>query len=164
MGTLDPSSSDSTQRGSWWSAAEHDIFVHAYEEHGKDWKKIAELVGTRTISQVRSHAQKYFMKLQRRSAREQAKLENSKLTSKVETDVPKLMSPTQVRSRERLEYENYLLRSYIQAISNVNLAFFREFKMMFGNEPLGAAVEQSLMLAWSASASAYPFSPSFASQ
>ena len=31
--------------------------------HGKDWKKVEEVVGTRTGSQVRSHAQKFFNKI-----------------------------------------------------------------------------------------------------
>ena len=29
---------------------------------GKDWKKIEDLVGTRNGSQIRSHAQKFFLK------------------------------------------------------------------------------------------------------
>ena len=32
-------------------------------KHGKDWKKIDELIPTRNSTQIRSHAQKYFQKL-----------------------------------------------------------------------------------------------------
>lgn len=32
-------------------------------EFGKDWKEVEKIVKTRTGSQVRSHAQKYFIKL-----------------------------------------------------------------------------------------------------
>ena len=32
-------------------------------QHGKDWKTVEKLVKTRTGPQVRSHAQKYFLKL-----------------------------------------------------------------------------------------------------
>jgi SHAQKYF class myb-like DNA-binding protein len=37
--------------------------IKAIAVYGKDWKKVEERVGTRTGSQVRSHAQKFFNKL-----------------------------------------------------------------------------------------------------
>ena len=56
-----------------WSTAEHDLFLQGLQKYGKDWKAIAnEVVGnrcvfpqipTRTVVQVRTHAQKYFQKL-----------------------------------------------------------------------------------------------------
>jgi len=49
-----------------WSAQEHTRFVEGLEKHGRrKWIRIAEHVGTRTVIQVRSHAQKYFKKLRR---------------------------------------------------------------------------------------------------
>merc|ERR1712178_268105 len=45
-----------------WSAEDHDKFVKAYNEYGRNWKLISSLVGTRTGIQVRTHAQKYFKK------------------------------------------------------------------------------------------------------
>ena len=32
---------------------------------GKNWKKIEGLIGTRTGSQIRSHAQKFFLKVEK---------------------------------------------------------------------------------------------------
>ena len=45
-----------------WSAAEHNLFLDGLARFGKRWDRVAELVGSRTMAQVRSHAQKYFKK------------------------------------------------------------------------------------------------------
>jgi len=46
-----------------WTREEHLAFVRGLELHGKGWKKIAALIKTRTVVQIRTHAQKYFLKL-----------------------------------------------------------------------------------------------------
>ena len=40
-------------------------FLHGLELFGKKWTKVADAVGSRTTVQVRSHAQKYFQKLEK---------------------------------------------------------------------------------------------------
>ena len=50
-----------------WTHAEHEMFVKGLEAHSKQWKLIAELIKTRTVVQVRTHAQKYFQKLLKQS-------------------------------------------------------------------------------------------------
>ena len=44
---------------------EHDAFLLGLGLYGRDWKKVATAIKTRTASQIRSHAQKYFQKLSR---------------------------------------------------------------------------------------------------
>ena len=46
-----------------WTADEHRLFLQGLEQHGKGWKKIATLIRSRTVVQIKTHAQKYFQKL-----------------------------------------------------------------------------------------------------
>ena len=46
-----------------WTREEHLAFIKGLEMYGKGWKKIASLIKTRTVVQIRTHAQKYFLKL-----------------------------------------------------------------------------------------------------
>eukprot|EP00521_Asterionellopsis_glacialis_P009037 CAMPEP_0195281304 /NCGR_PEP_ID=MMETSP0707-20130614/675_1 /TAXON_ID=33640 /ORGANISM="Asterionellopsis glacialis, Strain CCMP134" /LENGTH=326 /DNA_ID=CAMNT_0040340179 /DNA_START=162 /DNA_END=1142 /DNA_ORIENTATION=- len=47
-----------------WSEYEHELFLKGIQAHGKDWFKIAGVVQSRTVLQIRSHAQKYFKKIE----------------------------------------------------------------------------------------------------
>jgi SHAQKYF class myb-like DNA-binding protein len=40
-----------------WTAEEHRLFLQGLEQHGKGWKKIASLIQSRTVVQIRTHAQ-----------------------------------------------------------------------------------------------------------
>lgn len=46
-----------------WTKEEHEAFLSALQMYGKEWKKVAAKVKTRTVVQTRTHAQKYFQKL-----------------------------------------------------------------------------------------------------
>ncbi|PIN13672.1 Zuotin [Handroanthus impetiginosus] len=48
-----------------WSEQEHDKFLEALQLFDRDWKKIEAFVGSKTVIQIRSHAQKYFLKVQK---------------------------------------------------------------------------------------------------
>lgn len=39
------------------------MFLLGLQTHQKQWKLIADMVKTRTVVQIRTHAQKYFQKL-----------------------------------------------------------------------------------------------------
>jgi SHAQKYF class myb-like DNA-binding protein len=50
----------------YWTEEEHQRFLDALQSVGpKDVKAIASFVGSRSATQVRTHAQKYFLKLVR---------------------------------------------------------------------------------------------------
>lgn len=44
-----------------WSKSEHDRFMKAIEKFGKDWMSVQKIVKSRSLTQVRSHAQKVFL-------------------------------------------------------------------------------------------------------
>jgi SHAQKYF class myb-like DNA-binding protein len=46
-----------------WTKEEHEAFLSGLQQYGKEWKKVAAKVKTRTVVQTRTHAQKYFQKL-----------------------------------------------------------------------------------------------------
>eukprot|EP00548_Thalassiothrix_antarctica_P007662 CAMPEP_0194150242 /NCGR_PEP_ID=MMETSP0152-20130528/42246_1 /TAXON_ID=1049557 /ORGANISM="Thalassiothrix antarctica, Strain L6-D1" /LENGTH=437 /DNA_ID=CAMNT_0038853037 /DNA_START=27 /DNA_END=1340 /DNA_ORIENTATION=- len=48
-----------------WTPEEHQEFLEGLKIFGREWKKVAERIPTRTSAQIRSHAQKYFAKLAR---------------------------------------------------------------------------------------------------
>lgn len=48
-----------------WTTDEHNLFLTGLKMYQKQWKQIAELVKTRTVVQIRTHAQKYFQKLEK---------------------------------------------------------------------------------------------------
>ena len=46
-----------------WTKQEHNKFLQGIEKYGKEWKKVAAFVRTRTVMQTRTHAQKFYEKL-----------------------------------------------------------------------------------------------------
>ncbi|KAB2002976.1 hypothetical protein ES319_D11G100800v1 [Gossypium barbadense] len=53
-----------------WTDQERDKFLEALQLFDRDWKKIEAFVGSKTVIQIRSHAQKYFLKAQKNGATE----------------------------------------------------------------------------------------------
>ena len=48
-----------------WSRDEHEKFIEAISLFKKDWKKVESHIGSRSGAQIRSHAQKYFTRIEK---------------------------------------------------------------------------------------------------
>lgn len=46
-----------------WQQDEHQRFIEALLKYGNDWKSVQKHVGSRSSTQARSHAQKFFVKI-----------------------------------------------------------------------------------------------------
>jgi SHAQKYF class myb-like DNA-binding protein len=54
---------DSTFNTGRWHSEEHQRFIEALLKFGNDWKNVQKFVGSRSSTQARSHAQKFFVKI-----------------------------------------------------------------------------------------------------
>lgn len=109
---------DNAGKDGRWTPEEHRKFVEAYEAIGRDWKRIQAAVETRSLQQVRSHGQKYFQRLERHH---RAKALRS--------------------NRDMLQQQNALMRSYLQALTHINLAFFTEMSKLHHTPGEGSTVD-----------------------
>ncbi|OWZ15452.1 putative extracellular protein [Phytophthora megakarya] len=65
VGTPVPTSSTLTtgpSKGGRWTSEEHAAFLEGIRLYGKDWRRVAQVVMTRSAVQTRTHAQKYLLK------------------------------------------------------------------------------------------------------
>ena len=53
-----------------WTEEEHQKFLKGIIDYGNNWKMVEQLIKTRSSSQARSHAQKYFVKVKNKIIRQ----------------------------------------------------------------------------------------------
>ena len=48
-----------------WSKEEHEKFIEGILKYGNEWRKVQKIIKSRSSTQARSHAQKFFLKLKK---------------------------------------------------------------------------------------------------
>lgn len=48
-----------------WTEEEHQKFIDGILEYGNEWKKVQQIIKTRSSTQARSHAQKFFLRIKK---------------------------------------------------------------------------------------------------
>ncbi|KAI9165367.1 hypothetical protein LWI28_012761 [Acer negundo] len=145
------------KRGITWTSEEHKLFLIGLEKYGKgDWKSISRYsVVTRTPTQVASHAQKHFLRLQNPR-------NNRRKSSTVTTVVATAPSPLQVM------YETYtgiaatapspLLQVMSEPYSGIAAAATASSPLQGLSEPYTSNYHQNSSTTTTAAASAVPSS------
>ena len=72
-----------------WKSDEHQRFIDAIIKYGNNWRQVQKCVGTRSSTQTRSHAQKFFEKLKRSKIFNREKYDFSKNSLKILHDIMK---------------------------------------------------------------------------
>jgi SHAQKYF class myb-like DNA-binding protein len=62
VGTSAATSTTGPSKGGRWTSEEHAAFLEGIRLYGKDWRRVAQVVQTRSAVQTRTHAQKYLLK------------------------------------------------------------------------------------------------------
>ncbi|KAD4982686.1 hypothetical protein E3N88_19357 [Mikania micrantha] len=101
-----------------WTDVEHDKFLEALHLFDRDWKKIEAFVGSKTAIQIRSHAQKYFLKVQKSGTNEHVPPPRPKRKAThpyphkaPKNDVPKLIGNSAndlIKHEDSIENNSYL--------------------------------------------------------
>ncbi len=106
-----------------WSKEEHDLFLSGLQTHGKDWKSISNIVCTRSHIQIRTHAQKYFLKMKgpaegklaNESESKKRKIESTSMLASKAKQQKKALAKTKLSKKVQLERGNVSVNVSVNA-------------------------------------------------
>ena len=110
-----------------WSFKEHIKFIEAIVEHGKNWKDVQKYVGSRSSTQARSHAQKFFLKLKAIKT-PKFDLDFSSNNNKSLSDIIEIIKRKEEYTKRGKEYIISTLTSLSESISIESDSLCKNFK------------------------------------
>lgn len=122
----------SKQANGRWKKAEHKLFVEGLNKYGKSWNKVANYVKTRNATQVRSHAQKYFLKCSARKAKKLPAQPNVKKEKTNDKSNESNSSIDHLKITERvngLEKLNEFAMSQLKTLLEAGISFQSQLRM-----------------------------------
>lgn len=114
-----------------WTNEEHENFIEGILKYGNKWIKVQEIIKTRTSTQVRSHAQKFFKKIKSLIARQK---ENLDINEKIEVinEIFNLILPNKKVNKLNKNEKKKLLSAIFCNINldeNLDLEFISEIDL-----------------------------------
>ena len=92
-----------------WSQKEHFLFIKGCLLYGNYWKKVKKYIQTRSCSQIRSHAQKYLNKLNKKYSENKTNI-NLDLNFKLsEEEIKRLVNKSKFSDKDMDDAEMYIL-------------------------------------------------------
>jgi SHAQKYF class myb-like DNA-binding protein len=134
-----------------WTREEHQAFLAGLNQYGKEWKKVAAKVKTRTVVQTRTHAQKYFQKLQKglvdsndfdmgileskKSSSAKKRSARQKQAKEQQKDHPSILSTTQQQQQQQQQATILNNQAAAQLVAISQIKTQSEDPMMMSNKP-----------------------------
>lgn len=128
-----------------WNLDEHKKFIEAIIKFGNDWKKVQKHIGTRSSSQARSHAQKFFIKLKQDQSKSKISnmidYSNSSIKafhdalqaltpdkkSKIIQELESVVFDKQISNKKRRRNKNIGMGNYSESITEMGFVSGTEF-------------------------------------
>ena len=86
-----------------WNRDEHQRFIDGMIKYGNNWRQVQKYIGTRSSTQIRSHAQKFFGKVKRSNIFKKEKYDLSTNSLKLLYEIiSKLPEKQQVQATKKL--------------------------------------------------------------
>lgn len=107
-----------------WTRGEHEAFLAGLQEFGREWKKVATRIPTRTSAQIRSHAQKYFAKLQRDQQQDSLTEQGAAIP-----DCGQPMTPSAQRHMDRLLLDPHAAQREVESTMEALRERYRQLQL-----------------------------------